>query len=369
MDTRLTSRVTLGRGVPLTPEILLQQQALMANDVGESLEPSPTSANQLSKVRPAKSQQPRHPSSNPHPNQHHPPQPTSARKDTSPLPKIMSDPPPDARLRQDPADCKDYLDLDGSVLKIYSFWNLSRVEEGMSLYRSGIRKDGTIRLVKVPITNPEVVAAFYKPLKSLLVEHCTRHGFRGCAFAEKVQKHSPLNDILQFIYWSPVMTNEHRYFFKMEIMDLYQEAVSRLKEPSLREFVDATFMAPYIDRLEKISTYFEMEAANPVPLPTDISDTWLGEFGTNFTANYKKALAGDPDAPFKVQVPIRNQHGMSKFNRTPRLGTANSIHSYERLQWCWYRRSLPLAFRLPTFHARQQYDLVPSNGRSRLQQR
>lgn len=228
----------------------------------------------------------------------------------------MSDPPPDSRLRQDLTDSKDYLDLDGSVLKVHSFWNLSRVEKGMSLYRSGIKKDGTIRFVKVPITNPEVVATFYKPLKSLLVDNCTSHGFRGGAFAEKVQKNSPLNDILQFIYWSPVMTKEHRYFFKMEILDLYQQVVSRLKEPSVREFIDARFMAPYIERLEKISAYFEMEAANPVPLPTDISDAWFGEFGPEFTANYKKALAGESDASFKVHVPIRNQHGMSKFNRS-----------------------------------------------------
>ncbi|CAG8959599.1 hypothetical protein HYFRA_00001501 [Hymenoscyphus fraxineus] len=224
---------------------------------------------------------------------------------------IMEPPPPDSRSRQQQADFKGYLDFDGKDIGVYSYWNLARVEKEMSIYRSALRQNGSIRLLRIKPAYPDVVASFYNPFKSLIVNYCTTHAFRGGAFAEKVRKESALNDILQFIYWSPVMTKEHRYFFSKEILDLYQEVMAHLKEPSTPEDIDYRFMAKYIQRLENVEQYFETERVRPVPIPTDISDEWLEEFGPLFTENYRQALEGRPDAPFKVQDPIRDQYGMT----------------------------------------------------------
>ncbi|CAG8976972.1 hypothetical protein HYALB_00010954 [Hymenoscyphus albidus] len=206
----------------------------------------------------------------------------------------MEPPPPDSRSRQQQADFKGYLDFDGKDIGVYSYWNLARIENEMSIYRSALRQNGIIRLLRIKPAYPDVVASLYNPFKSLIVNYCTTHAFRGGAFAEKVRKNSALNDILQFIYWSPVMTKEHRYFFSKEILDLNQEVMAHLKEPSTPEDIDYRFMAKYIQRLENVEQYFETE-----------------RFGPLFTENYRQAKEWHPDAPFKVQDPIRDQYGMT----------------------------------------------------------
>jgi hypothetical protein len=222
---------------------------------------------------------------------------------------------PDARDRSSPSDFKGHLDFDGSLPGIYSFWNLSNIEHTFSLHRNTIAPSPTPQLTHIPISigDPTHIDVLYRHLKDILVNAC-KNGFRGFAFAEKVEETSPLNDIIQFMYWAPVMTKEMRWFFKKNILKMHMDIVTKLKEPKVNHAsFGGGFCAQYEDVIQGMKEFFEDELANPCPIPDDISEVWLKEFGEGFKEKYMKALVGGEGVTFKIAKPDRDKNGMSKF--------------------------------------------------------
>jgi hypothetical protein len=242
---------------------------------------------------------------------------------------------PDACDRSSPQGFKGHLDFDGSLRGIYSFWDLSTIEHTFSLHTNQLGPPPSNRIIHIPIpiSNPTHIDALYHSLKSILVSAC-RNGFRGGAFAERVQDTSPLNDIMQFMYWSPVMTKEMRWFMKRNVLRVVAEIIRQLKEPMLNrprvplptkenpnpkpvEVFGREFCERYEGVVEGIREWLEEEMERKCPLPDDVSEGWLGEFGQQFRRNYGEALRarerGEGGKEFEVVNPIRDQYGMSKF--------------------------------------------------------
>ncbi|EHL03854.1 hypothetical protein M7I_0045 [Glarea lozoyensis 74030] len=227
---------------------------------------------------------------------------------------------PDARDRADPDDFKGYLDFDGKEGQgLYSYWNLDTIEHTFAIFRNFKTADGKVAHAPITIPNQDQADQLYRKLKSIIVDACKNQKFRGGAFAEKVKETSALNDIIQFIFWSPVMTKEHRYFFRQSILAIFTQTVSRLKDTVMlgRDGFDDEYLKDYDDTLNEIKEFFQKEKDNPTPIPTDISVKWLEEFGENFTRDYKLALdlneKGEDGAPFATAVPIRDENGLSEF--------------------------------------------------------
>ncbi|KAG9231891.1 hypothetical protein BJ875DRAFT_545018 [Amylocarpus encephaloides] len=223
---------------------------------------------------------------------------------------VSTVPLPDASDRMDPADFKDYLDFDSHPeKKIYSYWKLDQIEGNFALFRNEKMADGRLVHHKIELENPEDVKKFYIRVKLVIVNAIKKDKFRGGAFAEMVRYTSPLNDILQFVYWSPLMTKDYRFYFKKVVLALYHDVVAKLREPSLRLCIDAEFLATYNDRIEHMEKYFTLDKKNPTPLPVDISTEWQGELGDNFLSTWSQCLA--TGRPFKVARGVRDKFGLS----------------------------------------------------------
>jgi hypothetical protein len=221
-------------------------------------------------------------------------------------------PGPDATQRMSPADKKDHLNC-------FGYWDLDINEQTWALFRNIAGPEKTIKEHhRIALIYQDLADEFYRRFKQIVVSNLNVDGyFCGGAFREKVKMTSPFTDIITFVLASPVLRKEHKTFFNTLIAKPYYEIVSHLRSENQNSqlSLDKIFWDVYEKKLEPITRAFVYARAHKdtATLPDDISDAWLEEFGPVFTANYKKALAGDPTAPFKVVKCIRNKQGLSKF--------------------------------------------------------
>ncbi|RDL35406.1 uncharacterized protein BP5553_07337 [Venustampulla echinocandica] len=221
---------------------------------------------------------------------------------------------PHSGQRLSRADYKGYLDYDGNTDRgVNEYWKLDVVEETWPTFTEVVTYKGLqLDATRIPHAFPRSVRCFYTKLKGIIVAWCKEGGFRGGAFAEKINFDSPLYDILHVIHHSPVVTKEQRQVFEHVIMKIYDEVNSDLLDPQTNKSCNKQYFKKFDGELEWIGAFFQINSKyTPPPMPNDISDVWLEELGPKFTANYRLALAGDPAAPFKVATPRRNKFGMS----------------------------------------------------------
>lgn len=219
-------------------------------------------------------------------------------------------PGPDAAQRMDPADQKSHLNSGG-------YWNLETSEQTWALFRNVAGPHKTVKEHRrTEVIHQDLANDFYSRFKSIVVSELTLDSFCGGAFKEKVKLSSPFTDILTFVLASPVLYKGYRIIFKTQVAKLYYDIVSRLRVDSreTQESFGEDFWHAYEENLKAITSAFydARQHKEAAPVPDDISDAWLEEFGPIFTANYKKAVAGDPTAPFRVAKCIRSKHGLSK---------------------------------------------------------
>lgn len=242
-------------------------------------------------------------------------------------------PGPDAAQRLDPADHKIHLHS-------FGYWKLSTDEQTWAVFRNtgGPNKTATEHK-RIELAHQAVADDFYKRFKKIVVVNLTLDdGFCGGAFKEKVNQNSPFTDIMTFVIASPVICKEHKTIFKTLIAKLYYNIISSLRteNPKTQETYDQAWWKLFEKWFAPIAQAFKNIRAQKdfMALPDDISDAWLEEFGPVFTANYKKAQAGDPTAPFKVVKCVRDRFGLSKLCICFWKRSANL---YGRYPWLWPR--------------------------------
>lgn len=243
-------------------------------------------------------------------------QPDTSEPSTPKTESTVPLPGPDATQRMDPADFKDYLGC-------YGYWKLDNVEHTWALFRNITGPNKTVaEHRRIELHYQAAADDYYRRFKEIVVNEMTRDdGFCGGAFKEKVTMTSPFTDIFTFVLASPVICKEHRSWIKGLVAKLYYEMLSTLRSEAIGvgESLDQEYFNSYLDKLPTIERAFKHArvSAGGILLPDDVNDAWLKEFGPQFTGNYKKALDGNPAAPFKVVRGVRNiQLGLSKSYRS-----------------------------------------------------
>ena len=252
---------------------------------------------------------------------------TAPNEPTATMPIVMN---PDARTRSDPADAKEYLEFDCKAGQgVLASWNLNTEEYTFPIFRYVKQPDGTGKHVAMEITHAAAVQDLYFAFKIPIVKACKVYKYRGGAFAEVVNSTSPLDDIMQIIYWSPLMTKEHRWIFKILAIRPFTSIVSALKNPDENRDFDSAKCAEFAEVASCLENFFKEDFKNPPPIPTDVSPAWRKEFGEAFEKDYYTSLImwrkGEKNAPLQLAIPIRDKDGMSKL---PTIFPAKLLTSY-----------------------------------------
>lgn len=241
-------------------------------------------------------------------------------------------PGPDASQRMDPADSKKHLG-------VFGFWNLNTDEQTWAVFRNiGGPGKTVLEHRRNNLLHQSIANDFYKRFKTVVVSNLIIDDSFCCgAFKETVKITSPLTDIITFVLASPVICKDHKSFFHKRVAKVYYEIMSQLKSENKKdkESVNEYFWQEREKMLEPITRGFRKirEQKSDMALPNDINELWLAELGPIFTFNYKKALAGDKSAPFKVLKCSRDRQGrLSKFCS---LSQSRSTNLYVRHSWLW----------------------------------